>query len=112
MTESPRSARRAGVGTHRPIKDHRHRHDRWCGHAEVLHGDHVDHLHDGEIHHACDDHVERVGVVSSVAHLPHEAHMHVHVDGCGHELVIHDDHHDFVHGKHRHATHGTHYDEH
>jgi hypothetical protein len=38
--------------------------------------------------------------------------MHVHVDGCGHELVAHEDHQDFVHGKHRHAAHGTHYDEH
>jgi hypothetical protein len=46
------------------------------------------------------------------SHLSHEAHMHVHVPGCGHALVAHDDHADFVHGRHRHAAHGTHYDEH
>jgi hypothetical protein len=38
--------------------------------------------------------------------------MHVHVNGCGHERVRHEDHVDFVHGGHRHAPHGTHYDEH
>ena len=45
-------------------------------------------------------------------HLPHQAHMHVHLNSCGHERVTHEDHDDFVHGEHRHAAHGTHYDEH
>ena len=45
-------------------------------------------------------------------HLSHLAHMHVHLSGCGHEQVRHEDHDDFVHGEHRHAPHGTHYDEH
>jgi hypothetical protein len=45
-------------------------------------------------------------------HLPHRAHMHVHLSGCGHERVPHEDHDDFVHGEHRHAAHETHYDEH
>ena len=45
-------------------------------------------------------------------HSPHQAHMHVHLSGCGHERVQHEDHDDFVHGQHRHAPHGTHYDEH
>jgi zinc transport system permease protein len=38
--------------------------------------------------------------------------MHFHDPGCGHDVVVHDDHVDFVHGGHRHAAHGVHYDEH
>jgi zinc transport system permease protein len=41
-----------------------------------------------------------------------EDHLHRHGEGCGHTVVPHDDHLDFVHDGHRHATHGAHYDEH
>jgi zinc transport system permease protein len=41
-----------------------------------------------------------------------EDHLHRHGEGCGHPVVPHDDHLDFVHDGHRHATHGAHYDEH
>ena len=39
-------------------------------------------------------------------------HRHEHGIGCGHEIVPHDDHLDYVHDGHRHAAHGAHYDDH
>jgi hypothetical protein len=42
----------------------------------------------------------------------HEDHPHVHGPDCGHELIRHGDHDDYVHDAHRHAAHGGHYDEH
>nr|WP_028709389.1 metal ABC transporter permease [Propionicicella superfundia] len=48
--------------------------------------------------------------------LPHTTtpvpHPHVHSDTCGHVMVHHDDHVDFIHDGHRHAAHLDHYDEH
>ncbi|MCL1839144.1 MAG: metal ABC transporter permease [Propionibacteriaceae bacterium] len=46
--------------------------------------------------------------------LPHEpiSHEHIHGLGCGHEMVEHLDHTDFIHDGHRHYRHGSHYDEH
>jgi hypothetical protein len=31
--------------------DHQHKHGPGCGHTAVQHGDHVDYLHDGHLHH-------------------------------------------------------------
>ena len=56
----------AGAGLHRalrrsrstPVTGHPHEHVHWesCGHEQVLHGDHVDYLHDGHRHAAHGDH--------------------------------------------------------
>jgi hypothetical protein len=35
---------------HREAERHHHTHGPGCGHASVLHGDHVDYLHDGHVH--------------------------------------------------------------
>jgi zinc transport system permease protein len=46
---------------------------------------------------------------------PHEVageHEHRHRPGCGHPVVQHGDHTDFIHEGHRHAAHADHYDEH
>ena len=45
-------------------------------------------------------------------HAPTEEHPHEHFPGCGHLVVTHDDHVDYLHDGHRHAAHGAHYDEH
>ncbi len=45
-------------------------------------------------------------------HFVAEQHHHEHGPGCGHEVVPHGDHVDYVHDGHRHAPHGGHYDEH
>ena len=39
-------------------------------------------------------------------------HRHEHGLDCGHEIVPHNDHLDYVHDGHRHAAHGAHYDDH
>lgn len=41
-----------------------------------------------------------------------EVHEHEHDPECGHPVVVHGDHVDYVHDGHRHAAHGAHYDEH
>jgi zinc transport system permease protein len=50
------------------------------------------------------------------AHARHqhvgEEHTHEHGEDCGHEVVVHGDHVDYVHDGHRHAVHGAHYDDH
>jgi hypothetical protein len=91
---------------------HAHLHDRWCGHAQVTHGDHLDFLHDGHLHHPDGDHVDEGSSPGSALHLPHGCHMHVHRPDCGHALTTHAGHVDYRHGEHLHAVHGDHYDEH
>jgi zinc transport system permease protein len=39
-------------------------------------------------------------------------HRHEHGLDCGHDIVPHEDHLDYVHDGHRHAAHGAHYDDH
>ena len=38
--------------------NHEHKHGPNCGHTPVQHGDHVDYLHDGHMHHDGDGGVE------------------------------------------------------
>lgn len=45
-------------------------------------------------------------------HHSQAEHRHEHGADCGHEVVPHDDHVDYVHDGHRHAAHGAHYDDH
>lgn len=57
-----------------------------------------------------------VPAIDEVEELPHIStplpHPHIHSETCGHPIVKHDDHIDFIHDGHRHAMHGDHYDEH
>lgn len=56
-----------------------------------------------------------LATVDEVEPLPHEEtpeHAHVHGPGCGHRVVEHGDHVDYVHDGHRHVQHADHYDEH
>ena len=52
--------------------DHPHKHGPGCGHTAVRHGDHVDYLHDGHLHHAHGDHVDYL--VDGHLHHPHGNH--------------------------------------
>lgn len=45
-------------------------------------------------------------------HREAERHAHEHGPGCGHRVVPHEDHVDYVHDGHLHASHEGHYDEH
>ncbi len=50
--------------------------------------------------------------VAARRHRMAERHTHEHGPDCGHDVVPHGDHVDYVHDGHRHAPHGAHYDEH
>ena len=52
------------------------------------------------------------GPEGGLGHVAAEGHGHVHGPGCGHRVVQHGDHTDFLHEGHRHAVHADHYDEH
>jgi zinc transport system permease protein len=52
------------------------------------------------------------GALRRDRHDEAEDHLHRHGPGCGHPVLAHGDHVDYVHHGHRHAPHGAHYDEH
>jgi hypothetical protein len=103
------------------MSTHDHEHGPDCGHTAIRHGDHVDHLHDGELHHHGEDGVEvhtlPVDDTNAVDCTPdHDCAEH-HADhrhglGCGHEAVPHGDHVDYLVAGHLHHLHGDHCDDH
>jgi hypothetical protein len=103
------------------LETHDHTHGPGCGHTAIRHGDHVDYLHDGELHHHGGEGVEAhrldVGGANQADCTPdhacdgHEA-GHTHGPGCGHEAVPHGDHVDYLVGGHLHRPHGDHCDHH
>ncbi len=74
-----------------------HEHLPGDGHQTVKHGDHIDHIHDGERH-------PEVKI--------HSDHGSAHTENDGCETVQHGDHVDHVHDGHRHFQHGDHVHEH
>jgi len=44
--------------------DHSHQHSELCGHETVPHGDHLDYLVNGHLHHPCADHCDNHGPIS------------------------------------------------
>jgi hypothetical protein len=101
--------------------NHDHRHGPGCGHTGVRHGDHVDYLHDGHLHHvragSVEEHTLPVDGTNPAACTPshncggHDR-AHVHGPNCGHEAVPHGDHTDYVVSGHLHHPHGDHCDDH
>lgn len=103
-------------------ENHDHEHGPGCGHARVKHGDHVDYLHDGHLHHqgsngAVEEHAIEVGDANPAACTPEHAcngheKGHRHGPGCGHDAIPHGDHVDYVVAGHLHHPHGDHCDDH
>jgi len=101
--------------------DHAHQHGANCGHTAVRHDDHIDYLHDGHLHFPheghVDEHVIAVNATNPAACTPehrctgHDS-SHVHGPGCGHEMVPHGDHVDYLVDGHLHFPHGDHCDDH
>lgn len=98
---------------------HDHRHGEGCGHTAVRHHDHVDYLHDGHLHHPYHDHVDEhvidVTEANPTGHTePTGGHDggHEHGPGCGHEVVPHDDHVDYLVDGRLHHPHDDHCDDH
>jgi len=104
-----------------PCANHDRKHGAGCGHTAVKHGDHVDYLHDGHLHHVgshgIEEHSLPVDANNPAACTPahacggHDA-GHRHGPGCGHEAVPHGDHVDYLVGGHLHHPHGSHCDDH
>jgi hypothetical protein len=102
--------------------NHTHRHGPGCGHTGVKHGDHVDYLHDGHLHHTMADgtveehHLPVDGTNPAACTSGHActAHAadHVHGPGCGHEAVPHGDHTCYLVDGHLHFPHDGHCDHH
>jgi len=102
----------ATTQVHLPHEPHPHVHEQKCGHAAIPHGDHTDYLHDGHVHRPHGDHTDEALLESADVHSEHVEHTHVHRSGCGHTVVKHGVHEDYLHDGHRHAVHGDHVDEH
>ena len=102
-------------------QSHDHKHGPNCGHTAVQHGDHVDYLHDGHLHHAgaggVECHAIEVGGDNPADCTPkhncggHDA-GHKHGPNCGHEAVPHGDHVDYLVNGHLHHPHNGHCDDH
>ena len=102
--------------------NHEHTHGEGCGHTRIQHGDHIDYLHDGHLHHQTKDGTVEEHIISVSATHPDQCtptHLceghdagHVHGPGCGHEAVPHGDHIDYLVNGHLHHPHGDHCDDH
>ena len=107
---------------HPSHQGHSHQHGPGCGHPAVRHEGHTDYLHDGHLHHPesgghVDEHQLSVGAENPAACTPshacggHDA-QHSHGPTCGHPMVPHGSHTDYLVGGHLHAPHQGHCDDH
>jgi hypothetical protein len=106
---------------HSTHSNHTHTHNAGCGHTAVRHGDHVDYLHEGHLHHP-EGAQTRECTLEATAHNPtactpqhacnSHASGHQHGPGCGHEVVPHAGHMDYLVSGHLHHPHGAHCDDH
>lgn len=105
-----------------PHENHAHIHGVNCGHIAVQHGNHVDFLHDGHLHHQTtagfvEEHTLDVNDTNPASCTSghdcsgHDA-AHVHGPNCGHEAVPHGDHIDYLVDDHLHHQHNGHCDNH
>jgi hypothetical protein len=100
---------------------HPHVHGPGCGHTAVRHQGHVDYLQDGHLLHQeqdhIDDHVVEISdqnpdrCTSEQRATGHDR-AHQHGPGCGHEMVPHGDHIDYLVDGRLHHPHGDHCDDH
>jgi len=94
---------------------HGHEHGPECGHLGVRHESHVDYLHDGHLHHVHASHVdEHVVPVTDAnpAGCTTELNDHRHGQDCGHPVIPHGDHQDYLVDGRLHHAHGDHCDDH
>jgi len=99
---------------HHTHENHTHVHSEACGHLRIEHEGHIDYLHNGHLHSAHDGHYdEHIITVSAInpddCQLVSCACGH---DDCGHPLVPHGDHQDYLVNGRLHHLHGDHCDDH
>ncbi len=94
---------------------HNHKHSIACGHTKIKHEEHIDYVHDGHLHHGEDG--KWVECKIPVSDLNPNEHNPIscacnHTDDCGHELVPHGDHYDYLVNGRLHHVHDSHCDDH
>ena len=99
---------------HEVHNGHQHVHSEHCGHTRIEHGGHVDYLHNGHLHHPHEAHYDEHRIEVSNSN-PDECKpidcQCDHID-CGHEMVPHGDHFDYLVDGRLHHPHGDHCDDH
>lgn len=94
--------------------EHQHVHSATCGHTRILHEGHMDYLHDGQLHSenagAYEEH--RITVSSTNPDQCKPVACECGHDGCGHEMVPHGNHQDYLVNGRLHRRHGDHCDDH
>lgn len=94
-----------------------HVHGENCGHTAIRHGDHIDYLVEGELHHPHGDHchahtLEVNKTNPAECNQVHSCGNHIHGPDCGHEAIKHGDHVDYIVDGRLHHQHDGHCDDH
>lgn len=100
---------------HHTHNNHEHNHSIACGHTKIQHGDHIDYVHEGHLHHEHNGHWDECTIPVSEANPNDEKKLNCgckHNSSCGHELVPHGDHMDYLVNGKLHHVHGDHCDDH
>ncbi|MDG5789088.1 hypothetical protein QA612_16650 [Evansella sp. AB-P1] len=100
---------------HHVHSNHSHQHSSECGHTKIRHNDHIDYVHNGHLHREHNGHWDecRVPVSDNNPDNCNEISCGcVHSEDCGHELVPHGDHMDYLVNGRLHHVHGDHCDDH
>jgi len=100
---------------HQVHEAHTHVHSGDCGHKQIMHGDHVDFLHDGHLHAAHNMHFDECSIAVSAENPADCANIECtcgHTAGCTHETIPHGDHVDHLVGNRLHFSHADHCDDH
>lgn len=95
--------------------NHSHKHSIACGHTKIQHGDHIDYVHDGHMHHLDGDTLHECKIDITEANPDECKPINCgcdHENNCGHELINHGDHVDFLVNGRLHHVHGGHCDDH
>lgn len=101
-------------------ENHDHQHGEGCGHTAIKHGDHIDYVHDGHLHHQNADGTVEEHVLPVTETNPDTCNAvttccdegHVHGPDCGHEAVPHGDHICYIVDGRLHHPHDGHCDDH
>ncbi|ANU11218.1 hypothetical protein BBH88_13400 [Planococcus antarcticus DSM 14505] len=94
---------------------HSHQHNLSCGHTKIKHEDHIDYVHNGHLHHEHEGHRDecRISVTDTNPDVCAPMNCGCRNDNdCGHELVPHGDHVDYLVNDRLHQVHDGHCDDH
>jgi hypothetical protein len=96
-------------------ENHEHIHSLSCGHTKILHNGHVDYVHNGHLHHQHGNHWDECRI--EVSDINPDTCSPIscgcnHDKVCGHEIVPHGDHMDYLVNGRLHHVHGNHCDDH